>query len=364
MDNEEIAFIICVNNSCYYEECIRYISDLFVPEGYHVDIICIQEADSMAMGYQAGMNASKAKYKVYLHQDTFIVNRNFICDIVRIFKRNDKIGMMGMIGSRHLPKDAVCYQAWNIGMVMAYDGYSMIDGRMAQNPGCEYIEVEAVDGLLLATQYDIPWREDILDGWDFYDVSQSLEMARAGYKVVVPYQKDAWCYHDCGVSKLEHYDDYRRIMMGEYKEKFTETIKYSENKGGGYLELRESLVCMIEKRRYRQLEEIAEAAGDTWPMDTQIRDIFHLVQIYIAEKEERTTSSWLYEAKDWTQMYERYHWLRAVIRRIQFQRDDERIKELEEKIKNGDVSRAAVRQIASHSLESWENVRIGGGKME
>ena len=50
-----------------------------------------------------------------------------------------------------------------------------------------YTEVEAVDGLFIATQYDVKWREDIFDGWDFYDISQSEEFHRAGYKVVVPY---------------------------------------------------------------------------------------------------------------------------------------------------------------------------------
>ena len=35
-------------------------------------------------------------------------------------------------------------------------------------------EVEGVDGLLMATQYDIPWREDLFDGWDFYDLVHPL----------------------------------------------------------------------------------------------------------------------------------------------------------------------------------------------
>ena len=32
------------------------------------------------------------------------------------------------------------------------------------------IEVEAIDGLLMATQYDIPWREYLFYMWVFYDV--------------------------------------------------------------------------------------------------------------------------------------------------------------------------------------------------
>ena len=58
------------------------------------------------------------------------------------------------------------------------------------------VEVEALDGLLLATSRDVRWREDLFDGWDFYDVSQCLEMRRMGWRVVVPCQETPWCYHD------------------------------------------------------------------------------------------------------------------------------------------------------------------------
>ena len=40
---------------------------------------------------------------------------------------------------------------------------------------------DALDGILLATAYDIPWREDLFDGWHFYDISQCYEFRKAGY---------------------------------------------------------------------------------------------------------------------------------------------------------------------------------------
>lgn len=51
MDEKKITFIICVNDLWYYEECVRYIKELYVPDGHSIDILCIQEADSMAQGY-------------------------------------------------------------------------------------------------------------------------------------------------------------------------------------------------------------------------------------------------------------------------------------------------------------------------
>ena len=78
MNDRLVAFIICVNNERKYEECRYYLDRLCVPEGYSTDIISIQGAPSMAAGYNAGMENSDAKYKVYLHQDVLIHNVDFI----------------------------------------------------------------------------------------------------------------------------------------------------------------------------------------------------------------------------------------------------------------------------------------------
>lgn len=80
------------------------------------------------------------------------------------------------------------------------------------------VDVEAVDGLLLATQHDVRWREDLFDGWDFYDISECFEMRRAGYRVVVPYQDSPWCYHDNTYSKMLNYYKYCERAVGEYQD--------------------------------------------------------------------------------------------------------------------------------------------------
>lgn len=38
---DTIAFIICVNNELYFEECKYYIERLKVPAGYDIDVIGI-----------------------------------------------------------------------------------------------------------------------------------------------------------------------------------------------------------------------------------------------------------------------------------------------------------------------------------
>lgn len=214
-EEKKICFIICVNNSLYYDECVWYINNLHVPSGYGIDIICITEAESMAEGYNAAMKDSNAKYKVYLHQDVFIYNRHFIDDILKIFQMDNQIGVIGVIGGINLPQNAVIWNAWNLGMTYGCDYVSASCIKGFQSEESKWTEAEAIDGMLMVTQYDIEWREDLMLGWDFYDISQSLEFRRQGYKTVVAYQKEPWCMHDCGNSKLIHYDEMRKKILSE-----------------------------------------------------------------------------------------------------------------------------------------------------
>ena len=218
IDKNKKCFIICANDILQLNECLLYLDTLIVPEGFTVEVLTIEDAKSIAAGYNEGMRASNAKYKVYLHQDTFIVEKNFIDLLIKTFKRSNRIGMIGMVGAEKLAKDAVMWHEKRCGNFYRLDqlideGY---DGIELITKG--YREVEAVDGLLIATQYDIEWREDILKGWDFYDVSQSLEFKKAGYKVVVPAQKETWVIHSCGAPSFWNYEKNRRIILNEYPE--------------------------------------------------------------------------------------------------------------------------------------------------
>lgn len=60
------------------------------------------------------------------------------------------------------------------------------------------------------------WREDIFDGWDFYDISQCMEFQKAGFQVVILNQKEPWCYHDNTYSKMTEYEFYRERFCQEY----------------------------------------------------------------------------------------------------------------------------------------------------
>lgn len=215
-DENKICFIMCVNDDLFFQECVKYIHQLEVPAGMEVELLEIREAASMTSGYNEGMYSSNAKYKVYMHQDVFIINKYFIYDIVDMFRREPMIGMIGLVGSRELPVNAVMWSGERVQQGAAYVPWQ--EYRYHAEDG--FWDVACVDGLLMATQYDVPWREDLFDGWDFYDISQSYEMKKRGYHVVVPVQNSEWYIHDDKVVvQLWNYNKYRKIFMKEYMSK-------------------------------------------------------------------------------------------------------------------------------------------------
>jgi glycosyltransferase involved in cell wall biosynthesis len=219
MNPNKICFIYCVNDEFQYAESAAYVQSLHVPDGFEVDVMAVFEASSITEAYNYAMKNSDAKYKVYLHQDVLIINKQFIVDVVSLFQRHSRLGMLGMVGSRSLPPNGVWWEhSGKVGKV--YDSHT---GKMEllsfQEVTADYEPVVGVDGLLLVTQYDVPWRDDLLKGWHFYDLSQSMEFRKAGYEVGVPRQEKPWCIHDCGIVNVRNgFDENRRLFLEEYAE--------------------------------------------------------------------------------------------------------------------------------------------------
>ena len=219
MNDKKISFIICCNNDFYLEECMVYLQELIIPDGFGVDVVTVTDAKSMTAGCNEGMRRTDAKYKIYMHQDVFITNPNFLIDLLEVFAKDSQIGLVGLAGTPYMVKSGIMWNGIRFGghyrLEMSLET-GMIRRFYPMKTG--YMEMEAVDGLLMATQYDIPWREDLFKKWDFYDVSQSFEFQKAGYKVVLPGQSSLWYIHDCGAINLKHYDEEREIFLREYND--------------------------------------------------------------------------------------------------------------------------------------------------
>jgi glycosyltransferase involved in cell wall biosynthesis len=190
MDAKKIAFIIAINNEEKYEQCFKYLSFLRIPEGFFVDVVGISDFKNLANAFNLGMHSSDAKYKVYITETTWIYHQNFIEDMISVFDANNSIGILGMSGTISIPIDGICeHSKHKIGKVVSQSSgiihnYKSLDSY--------YEEVQSLDGYLMATQYDVQWREGLFSTDDFSAVSQCLEYKRAGYIAVVVQQNMAW----------------------------------------------------------------------------------------------------------------------------------------------------------------------------
>ena len=364
---DTIAFIICVNNELYFEECKYYIERLEVPAGYDIDVIGIWEADSMCAAYNLGMRSSDAKYKVYMHQDVFIRDSRFLEKTLRIFKEDPKTGMIGMIGGIGIPENGVVYTAWNVGKVDCREpdlSYVLLCGP---NQTKDQI-VDAVDGLLMMTQYDLPWREDLFSDFDFYDVSQAFEFRRAGYEIVVPYQKEPWVVHDCGFAKLTNYDRNRKICMEEYPEFLNapEEMELISNDEWNCLssQLAKEIRKMLDRGKWSEAESVLQIYHQKQMKSSELEMLGIICEIEQAERKAGVTHFLFPQEGGYQEIYKTYVSVRFLLHRLELGMPSRDYQELIHAVESGNISVEALIIMILHgvlnkryvieTLESWK----------
>jgi acetyltransferase-like isoleucine patch superfamily enzyme/glycosyltransferase involved in cell wall biosynthesis len=216
MNPNKVCFIMCVNDERWSEESILYINNLHKPDGIEIEIRVIYEATSMASAYNKAMRESDAQYKVYLHQDLLIINPYFISDIIKIFNMDQSIGLLGVIGAKSLPGNAIWWEGHKVGRI--YDSHTnRMELLSFEQPGSSVDYVEAIDGCIMITQYDIEWNEEVCRGWHYYDISQCIEFSTYGLKIAIPQQFEPWCVHDSGIASLERFNESREKFLEYYE---------------------------------------------------------------------------------------------------------------------------------------------------
>ncbi|UTR05125.1 glycosyltransferase family protein [Alkalihalobacillus sp. LMS6] len=205
ISNTTISFISCVSNETLYKQCLAHIQQLSIPSGMSIETVPIYNATSMTAGYNEGMKKAKGTYKVYLHQDAFILNQSFLYDLLFLFHNNKKLGLFGVIGARQLPHHGMWWQSPyenKIGKIIEVrDTYTQ---TTCMETTYMYGKAACVDGLLMATQYDLSWPEEIR-GWHFYDTAQCLHYSTHNYDVGIAHQPSPWVIHYCKTSTMEGY---------------------------------------------------------------------------------------------------------------------------------------------------------------
>lgn len=359
MNETQFAFIIAVNDEQYYEECCYYISRLAVPGGFDIEVIAVREADSMCAAYNAAMESSNARYKIYLHQDVFIRNTDFLNDLLSVFRKDASIGIVGMVGGNRMPKTGVTYRAWNEGSVdcrepdMAY--YLVYESKEAQDT-----YVEAVDGLLIATQYDIPWRDDLCRHFDFYDISQSFEMRKKGHRIMVPYQETPWVLHDSSFAKMTHYNEGRKACLKEYPDflyaEGGHEFQYNEEWDLLSTELAKQIEGLMEQRQWENVAALIKQYRSGKLKDSRLEKLGIMSDIKCDEDKAGVRNAFFSNLGSYQQMNERYVHTRFLFFRMELGLPESEYEELTKAIADGSISCEAVIHFVLHAVADRKTV--------
>lgn len=220
MNDKKICFISSVNNEKEYEENLLYIKNLNIPEGYQIETIGIKDTKSVTSAYNTAMEMSDAKYKVYTQDNVLIINKDFIRDMLCIFEGNCNIGLMGLVGTKQLTVSTKLRESPDIVGKIYENNSNGIESLQFNEIQEQYQVVQTVEGVIIITQYDLLWREDLFLGNYFYDFAQSIEFKRAGFQVVVPNQKKPWIINESTLITMCHdsncYEESRSSFIDEY----------------------------------------------------------------------------------------------------------------------------------------------------
>ncbi len=356
----KVAFIVCYNHTIYMKECMDYISWLNIPEGVETEVIGVADADSMTSGYNAAMNSSDAKYKVYLHQDVFILNKNFIRDMITVFENHSEYGMLGVIGGNRMIADAIYWDKWNVGEVYAWDTLKSV--HLSLGGVQDLVEsVDAIDGMIMMTQYDVPWKQDIFDGFDFYDISQSKEFLLAGYKVGVVKQEQPWCFHDCGDSSLSEYDRYRKRFCETYKElgylyTIDEQIENRKIRNRVIDNVIPQITDALEVGDLVYLNSALDVAIDYYPFHTKLFYIHVLTEIITKEKNLGVEHGFYVTGMKLNDLIEKYMLYRFLLKRLELGNSIKTLQAVVKSISISDERLAAEKIIAGHTV--FDQVKV------
>jgi hypothetical protein len=161
-----ISYIACTHNPDILEKCL--LKSLILKD--EDELIVIKGAESIAQGYNSGIDRAKHKIKCFIHHDLIVTNP-ILLRINLIAYCTEDIGIVGIVGSK---TDA---SPWWQGQCVG----SVVDSRngiLHFTDGKEFCL--HLDGLMLATYQDVRFDESI-PGFHLYDQDICKQMAAKGF---------------------------------------------------------------------------------------------------------------------------------------------------------------------------------------
>ena len=177
------------------EACFLSIRELKVPDGYELQVARWRDmGENYAEAARQLMAESSAKYKIFLDPRVSFIVEDALCVMLSIFRKNPEIGALGICGSRWFSTREQGLKP--VGGFFALDEegtprkYQWDVGGSFRD---DYEYVHHLNGMMLATQYDLPVAETGARSWMGENLLRSFDYASFGYQLAVPRQPVPWC---------------------------------------------------------------------------------------------------------------------------------------------------------------------------
>lgn len=191
---KKILFIINKTSDSRYKACIDAINDLKASFMYAVGFASYSVGDTLSSSdaYLTLQEKENPDISIIMDDTVLVVNENLLRDIVKIFKSDPSIGIVGIKGAKHLPASGMIDEASDIyGGLYEMNHQGEAVEKKYQNPQEGYVYVEAVSSTFVAVRGYIPVWKDMSNRC----IGEVLSVAAAiqGHKVVVPKDSLYWC---------------------------------------------------------------------------------------------------------------------------------------------------------------------------
>ena len=176
--------------------------------------------------YNKGLKEAENDIVVFCHDDIYFDKKNWANKIFKSFKRNEDVGIIGIAGSKHLPKSA---KWWEVPQTMVgvvnheHEGKKWVN-NYSNNLGNRLDDVVIVDGLFFAVhkgRIKETFNEEV-KGFHFYDVDFCFRNLMAGVKLGVTYEVRV-THRSIGVTN-EEWEKNREVFAKRHKDHLPQTL--------------------------------------------------------------------------------------------------------------------------------------------
>jgi len=181
---QELKENIAATIGCEYELCV---------------IDNLHNEYNIFTAYNEGVHRAKGEILCFMHEDIVFHSDKWGAKVEGIYKRENKLGVIGVIGGQFFPKTPTSYWEGGTGIGQIIQGTiehgqyrTFLNGRKIDSKAAgALVDVVAVDGLWMCAPkrlFDegvIRWDSDNFDSFHCYDMDICLQTIQAGYRVAV-----------------------------------------------------------------------------------------------------------------------------------------------------------------------------------